>query len=69
MARLTDRQLQVAELVAEGRSTKAIARILGLSRHTVRNHIVRVAARLPGDGPPRLKIMRWYYSRQPIPAE
>jgi len=69
MVELTDRQLEVATLVAEGKSNKAIARALGLSRHTVRNHVVRVAERIPGDGPPRLKIMRWYYSRQSIPAD
>ena len=70
MARLTDRQFEIAALVAAGLSNKAIARILGLSRHTVRNHVVRVAARIPGDGPPRLRIMRWYYSsRQATPAD
>ena len=69
MVELTDRQLEVATLVAEGKSNKAIARALGLSRHTVRNHVVRVAERIPGDGPPRLKIMRWYYSQRLVPAE
>ena len=70
MARLTERQLEVATLVAAGLSNKAIARALGISPHTARNHVVRVAARIPGDGPPRLKIMRWWYcSRQPTPAD
>ena len=70
MARgLTDRQVEIAELVAAGKSTKAIARVLGRSPHTVKNHIERMAERIPGDGPPRAKIIRWYYSRQLATAE
>lgn len=36
---LTPRQQAILALLAEGRSNKAIARALGLSPHTVRNHL------------------------------
>ena len=38
---LTARQLEILQLVAEGRSTEEIARTLWLSAATVRNHIAR----------------------------
>jgi FixJ family two-component response regulator len=54
---LTPRQYEVAQLVAQGKSNKAIARITGLSVHTVEHHISEAAIRIPGDGPPRRRIM------------
>jgi DNA-binding CsgD family transcriptional regulator len=36
---LTDRELEVAELVASGRPNDAIARRLGISSHTVGQHV------------------------------
>jgi DNA-binding NarL/FixJ family response regulator len=43
---LTKRQLEVLHLLAEGKSTAAIAGELGLSRTTVRNYIANVLAAL-----------------------
>lgn len=43
--RLTPRQIEVARLVAVGRSTREVARTLGISEHTVRHHIERVLRR------------------------
>lgn len=37
---LTERQIQVLTLLGEGLSNKAIARVLGLSHFTVRNHLM-----------------------------
>lgn len=37
---LTERQVQVLALLGEGLSNKAIARVLGLSHFTVRNHLM-----------------------------
>lgn len=42
----TDRELEVMELVAAGRSTEEIAVSLGISPHTVRTHIRQVMSRL-----------------------
>jgi LuxR family maltose regulon positive regulatory protein len=39
---LSERELQVLELVAAGRSNKLIARELGLSPHTVKRHLARI---------------------------
>lgn len=58
---LTPRQAQVCALVAQGKSTKAIARVTGLSVHTVTNHIMAAADRIPGDGRPRYKCMVWFF--------
>jgi DNA-binding NarL/FixJ family response regulator len=54
---LTPRQAQVASLVAQGKSNKAIASELGVSLQTVKDHISDAACRLPGDGRPRYKLI------------
>ena len=43
---LTRRELQVALLIAEGMADKQIARRLGISCHTVREHLRRACAKL-----------------------
>lgn len=59
---LTPRQREVAELVALGMRTKAIARTLGISVHTAKNHIEQAAQRLPGHGPPRHRLSFWVFT-------
>jgi DNA-binding CsgD family transcriptional regulator len=44
--RLTERERDVLELVAEGYSTTEIARALWITEDTVRTHIKRMLARL-----------------------
>lgn len=44
--RLTLRQAEVALLMAEGRSNPEIAKRLGISRFTARNHAEQILARL-----------------------
>jgi DNA-binding NarL/FixJ family response regulator len=39
---LTERQLEVLELVMEGKSNKAISRALSLAEHTVKNHMTAI---------------------------
>jgi LuxR family maltose regulon positive regulatory protein len=39
---LSDRELQVIALLAQGRSNKVIARVLDLSPHTVKRHVARI---------------------------
>lgn len=54
---LTPRETEVARLVVRGMSRKGIARELGISVHTVDEHIQTAAAKLPGAGPPKLKLV------------
>lgn len=54
---LTERQLEIAHLVACGLTNKAIARETGLAIQTVKEHVRCAAERIPGDGPPRYKLI------------
>jgi len=39
---LSDREVQVLQLVAEGLTNQLIARRLGLAHHTVKSHLARI---------------------------
>lgn len=67
-ALLTPRQLEVARLVAEGRSTKQVAACLGISTFTAKEHIRQAASRLGGCGhaPPRHRLALWYISLREV---
>jgi DNA-binding NarL/FixJ family response regulator len=41
-AGLTERQLEVLNLMMQGKSNKAICRVLGLAEQTVKNHITAI---------------------------
>ena len=43
---LSDRELEVLDLIAEGLSNKLIAHRLGISEHTVKTHVASVLAKL-----------------------
>jgi len=43
---LSDREVEVLELVADGRSNKEIGEELGLSALTVKSHLARIARKL-----------------------
>lgn len=43
---LTERELQILQMIAEGGSTSAIAETLYLSPHTVRNHVRKILRKL-----------------------
>lgn len=58
---LTDRDAQVVQLIGSGLSYKRTARTLGLATQTVRVYAHRIAARIPGNGSPQLKIAAWYW--------
>jgi DNA-binding NarL/FixJ family response regulator len=60
---LTPRQAEIAQLVAKGFSAKAIARRKGIAVQTVHNHIQAAAARVPGDGTPRFKLIIFSLTR------
>lgn len=46
LGRLTDRELSVLDLIAEGRTATEAARVLGISRHTVRTHVANLLRKL-----------------------
>jgi len=46
---LSQRELEILTLIARGNMNKEIARILGLSTHTVRNYTVRILRQLDVD--------------------
>lgn len=45
-APLTERERDVLHRLADGRTTKEMARLLGVSTHTVRNHVRNLTAKL-----------------------
>jgi DNA-binding CsgD family transcriptional regulator len=53
---LSKRQAEIVQRVKEGRSDKAIAHELGISVHTVRTYIERIAAKFPGETPRRHRL-------------
>lgn len=56
---LTPTQRAIAELVADGRSSRDIARTLHRSMRTIEGHIERIGLRLPGDGSVKARITRY----------
>ena len=62
---LSPRQYEVAYLVAEGKSNKAVAKALGLSVKTVEVYVQQAATRIGGEGSCRVRIIRWFYSSLP----
>lgn len=62
MTDLTERQAQVAAMVARGFTDKQIAGELGMAYNTVRIHVAALAFRLglPGGQNTRVLITRWW---------
>lgn len=58
--RLTERELQIAELLSFGYSHKKIATYLDISPGGVSAHITRVGKRIEGDAHPSMKIACWF---------
>jgi LuxR family maltose regulon positive regulatory protein len=58
---LTERELQVLELVAQGQSNKLIARALDLSPHTVKRHMARIFDKTGQSA--RGQVAAWYVHR------
>lgn len=60
---LTDRQIEVARLVAEGLTNKQIGGRLGIAHNTVRVHVAAIAYELRayvGNREARVMIAEWY---------
>ena len=58
---LSPRQQEIAALVVEGLSNKAIGKRLNLSHHSVGTYLYRMGKRIEGQGSPRAKAFRWWY--------
>ena len=46
LSRLTDRELEIAKLIGEGKSNKEISQILYITEGTVKNHITKILDKL-----------------------
>ena len=64
---LTERELQVAELVAAGMSNRAVAARLVLSPRTIDGHLERILAKL--DFTSRTQIAGWVAERRLDPSK
>lgn len=60
MKPLSDRELSVAGLLADGRSRKEVAAELGITTSTVRAHIDRIAGKIGGRGRKTSIIVRYF---------
>ena len=58
---LTKRELQVAELVAQGLTNRDIAQRLVISQRTAEGHVERILAKL--DVPTRAQVATWFTAR------
>jgi DNA-binding CsgD family transcriptional regulator len=59
---LSKRELQIAELVAEGKSNLEIAQCSAITEHTVKNYLLRIFDKLGIDN--RVKLARYIYERR-----
>jgi DNA-binding CsgD family transcriptional regulator len=57
---LTERQLDVARLLALGISPAAIAVKLAVQQVTIEYHIAHAAEKIPGDLPRTARVVAWY---------
>jgi two-component system nitrate/nitrite response regulator NarL len=63
MSLLSDRERNVVQLVAEGLTNRAVAEKMGISEHTVKNHLFRIYAKLGVST--RLDVMFSVLSQRP----
>lgn len=56
---LAPMQFVVATLAGIGRTNEEIADLLGLTIDTIKTHILVAGRKIPGDLPPRLKVVAW----------
>lgn len=57
---LTPVQFKVAALLSGGHSVEGVAQLLHVSISTVKFHVRQAADRVPGDLPPRFRLIAWY---------
>jgi DNA-binding CsgD family transcriptional regulator len=64
---LTRRESEVAQLVARGKSNRAIARILGIGQRTVEDHVAHALAKLSFSS--RAQLAAWVVQKGPAPHD
>lgn len=66
MNTLTERQRQVARMVADGRTNREIANLLYVDESTVKNHLYAVAVKIgvPPGGSRRVHVARWVWEQE-----
>lgn len=57
---LSPQERRICERIADGALHKTVARELAISVRTVHTHVHRAAAKLPGQGRPTPKIVRFF---------
>jgi DNA-binding CsgD family transcriptional regulator len=62
---LSRREREIAQLMAEGYCYSEIAGMIGWTPDSVRVYARRMAERLPGNGSPIVRIVRWWFTTQP----
>jgi DNA-binding NarL/FixJ family response regulator len=60
---LTRREVEVARLIVRGWSYCRVARSLGITERTVQSHVVNAAAKIGGDGPPKIRLVLFVTNR------
>lgn len=64
MTHLTDREREVVELVGGGAQYATVGSTLGISKHTVREHVRRIAAKVNGGRSPRETVIALYHRQR-----
>jgi DNA-binding NarL/FixJ family response regulator len=59
----TPREADIAELLSMGYGYKQIARTLEINVNTVGRHVWELAGKIPGHGPPKLKVAVWWLTK------
>ncbi len=62
---LSERQMEIARLVADGLSYRDIGLELGISPFTVNRHIQNIGRLIPGRTSPRHRIGHWVRTHAP----
>lgn len=58
MHRLTPRQVEIVELLAQGKSRRQVASILSISPETVKTHVWKICRKLDAEG--RVQVIVLY---------
>ena len=57
---LTTAEEHAVALMSRGLNYEEIAETLGVVKRTVEAHISHAAAKIPGELPPKLRVVAWY---------
>ena len=66
---VTDRQIEILRIVAQGRTNREVGEELGISERTVRNHMREILRRLSSSDRTRAVVVAIGHGWIPIPIE